>query len=124
MELPKVVYENLPYGYFLASGALFTMGDSWPLVFSGAIFYLAACIVLVKRSASRRIDKLKHTKKRIWLPELIYEFFPYALSAIGIFFLMTFNHNLVQFFAFSLIVWAIRNLICRHNNRTRKQGLF
>ncbi|GHG01990.1 hypothetical protein [Thalassotalea marina] len=124
MELPRVVYENLPYGYFLASGALFSLGDSWPLLFSGAVFYLAACIVLVQRSAHRRRDKYKHKQKRVWLPELIYEFLPYAFSAVGILLLMISNSNIVQFIAFSLMIWAIRNLICRHNNRTRKQGLF
>lgn len=124
MQLPSAVYENLPYGYFLVSGALFTIGDSWPLVFSGAVFYLTACVVLVRRSAYRRLDKIKHKTKRIWLPELLYEFLPYTLSAVAIFLLMISTNNLVQFVAFALMVWAIRNLICRHNNRTRKQGLF
>lgn len=124
MELPKVVYENLPYGYFVISGALFTLGDSWPLIFSGGIFYLAACIVLVKRSAYRRLDKLRKQPKRVWLPELLYEYLPFAYGAIGILILMSSPSDMWQFCAFVLLIWALRNLVCRHNNRTRKQSKF
>lgn len=124
MELPKPLYENLPYGYFLISGALFTAGESLPFIFSASIFYIAACMVLVKRSANRRLDKQKRMANKNWLPELMYEYLPYLYGAIGIAILMTKPGEWLQFLAFVFIIWSLRNLMCRHNNRIRKQSLF
>lgn len=123
--LPKVIYENLPYLYFLVSGALLVIGDSWALIFSAALFYSVACIVLVTRSANRRRDKSngKHLIRHK-LPEFIYEYLPYGYGAISIFTLMSTKHPVFQFIAFALFVLALRNLMCRHNNRTKEPSLF
>ncbi|WP_286269069.1 hypothetical protein [Thalassotalea hakodatensis] len=125
MQLPKSIYENLPYLYFLISGALLTLGEtSHVFIFSAFIFYMAACIVLVKRSAFRRLDKQYRKQNKRWLPELIYEYLPFVYLAIGVFLLMIGTSDLLQFSAFALIVWAVRNLVCRRHNRQRKQSLF
>lgn len=125
MQLPQPIYENLPYVYFLLSGALLTLGNrSHVFIFSAFIFYMAACIVLVKRSAFRRLDKQYRKQNKRWLPELIYEYLPYVYIAIGVFLLMVATTDIVQFSAFALIVWAVRNLLCRRHNRNRKQSLF
>ncbi len=124
MVLPKVIYENLPYIYFLFSGALLAYGDSWYFIFSGAIFYTVACVVLVTRSAHRRLDKKNHPGSNCPLPEMLYEYLPYGYGAIAIFILMSTKNQLLQFVAFALFVLALRNLMCRRTNRAKAKGLF
>ncbi|MDO6447602.1 hypothetical protein Q4493_17660 [Colwellia sp. 1_MG-2023] len=124
MVLPKTVYENLPYLYFLASGGLLALGDGWALIFSAGIFYAVACIVLVSRSAHRRLDKHKTHSIKYLFPELVYEYLPYTYVAIGIFVLMSTVNPLYQFAAFTLLVLALRNLLCRKNNRAKSPSLF
>ncbi|GLX80068.1 hypothetical protein tinsulaeT_34080 [Thalassotalea insulae] len=124
MVLPKVIYENLPYLYFLLSGALLAYGDSWYYIFSGAIFYIVACVVLVTRSAHRRLDKQNYRAIKHALPELLYEYLPYTYGAIGIFILMSTRQPILQFVAFALFVLALRNLVCRRTNRSKAKGLF
>lgn len=124
MVLPKVVYENLPYIYFLVSGGLLVLGDEWALIFSAGIFYIVACIVLVSRSAHRRLDKHKSKSFKYFFPELVYEYLPYTYGAIGIFALMSTVNPLYQFAAFALLILALRNLLCRKNNRAKAPSLF
>lgn len=124
VELPKVVYENLPYIYFLISGGLLVFGNEWALIFSAGIFYVVACIVLVSRSANRRLDKHKDKSIKYYFPELIYEYLPYSYGAIGIFVLMITDNSIYQFGAFALFVLALRNLMCRKNNRNKAPTLF
>ena len=116
--LPKVVYENLPYAYFILSGYLLTFEMTWPVLFSASLFYSAGCITLVSRSANRRLDKQKNLGIKNKIPELLYEYLPYIYSALGIFTIMITQNALFQFFAFTLLVLAVRNILCRHNNRT------
>lgn len=116
--LPKIVYENLPYVYFILSGYLLTFEMTWPILFSASLFYSAACITLVSRSANRRLDKQKQLGIKNKIPELLYEYLPYIYSAIGIFTIIITKNALFQFGAFTLLVLAVRNLLCRHNNRT------
>lgn len=124
MVLPKVIYENLPFAYFILSGYLLSLDGSWPMIFSAALFYGAACITFVVRSAHRRLDKHSaHSIKHI-LPELIYEYLPYGYAAIGIFIIMVTKNPMFQFLAFSLFIIAIRNLVCRHKNRSKKPSKF
>jgi hypothetical protein len=116
--LPKVVYENLPYVYFIFSGFLLTFEMTWPILFSANLFYSAGCITLVSRSANRRLDRQKNLGIKHKIPELLYEYLPYIYSAIGIFTIMITKNALFQFCAFTLLVLAVRNLLCRHKNRT------
>ena len=116
--LPKVVYENLPYAYFILSGYLLTFEMTWPVLFSASLFYSAGCITLVSRSANRRLDKQKKLGIKNKIPELLYEYLPYIYSALGIITIMITQNALFQFFAFTLLVLAVRNILCRHNNRT------
>ena len=118
MFVPKVIYENLPYAYFIISGYLLTYEMTWPVMISAGLFYSAGCITLVSRSANRRIDKQKKLGIRNKIPELLYEYLPYIYSAVGVFTIMITKNALFQFCAFSLLVLAVRNILCRHNNRT------
>jgi hypothetical protein len=117
--LPKSVYENLPFVYFIVSGCFMTFSVSWPMLLSAGLFYVAGCITLVIRSSHRRIDKHNTNFLPSKIPELVYEFLPYTYGAIGIFTIMVTSDAKFQFCAFILIVLAIRNLLCRHNNRTK-----
>lgn len=124
MVLPKVIYENLPFGYFIISGYLLSIGGSWPMMFSAALFYGAACITFVVRSAHRRLDKHSAKSMKHVLPELVYEYLPYSFGAISVFIIMTTKNPMFQFLAFSLFVIALRNLMCRHKNRSKKPSKF
>lgn len=122
--VPKTLYENLPFAYFIVSGYLLTFNMTWPMLISAALFYSAACVTLVTRSACRRLDKQKKLGIKNKIPELFYEYLPYIYNAIGVFTLMVTKNSLFQFFAFTLIVLAVRNLLCRHNNRSSSAKLF
>ncbi len=124
MFIPKAVYENLPFSYFIISGYLLTFDMTWPMLISAGLFYSAGCITLVTRSAHRRLDKQKKLGIKYKIPDLIYEYLPYTYGAIAIFTLMVTKVPLFQFCAFTLLVLAVRNLLCRHNNRCRSAKLF
>lgn len=117
--VPRAIYENLPFAYYIVSGYLLTFEMTWPILISAGLFYSAGCITLVTRSANRRMDKYKDQSKQYKIPLLFYEYLPYTYGAIGIFTLMITKNSLFQFGAFTLIVLAVRNLLCRHNNRCR-----
>jgi hypothetical protein len=104
--------------YFIFSGFLLTFEMTWPIFFSASLFYSAGCITLVSRSANRRRDKHKKLGIKNKVPEMLYEYLPYIYSAIGIFTIMITKNALFQFCAFTLLVLAVRNLLCRHQNRT------
>jgi hypothetical protein len=126
--VPKPLYENLPYIYFIISGYLLTINHSWPVIFSSALFYGAACITLVSRSANRRLDKYKDKHKtpsiKHVLPELLYEYLPYGYGAIALFTIMLTSNALFQFIAFTFFVLALRHLLCRRQNRSKAPSLF
>ena len=124
MVLPKIIYENMPYGYFIISGYLLSIGEIWPIFFSAALFYGAACITFVVRSANRRLDKNQVKSIKRNFPEIIYEYMPYSFSALAVFIFMATTKPMFQFIAFTLFVIALRNLMCRHNNRSRKPSKF
>ncbi len=124
MVLPKTIYESLPFGYFSLSAVLFLIADSWPLLLSASLFYCIACITLVSRSAHRRKDKRKNSTFTSKLPELVYEYLPYLYGALAIMTIMASQHEIPQFLAFALSILAMRNLICRHNNRMKARSLF
>ncbi|MFB0981657.1 MAG: hypothetical protein QMC62_12165 [Alteromonadaceae bacterium] len=124
MFVSKAIYENLPFTYFIISGYLLTFEMTWPILSSAGLFYSAACVTLVSRSANRRLDKQKKLGIKNKTPELLYEYLPYIYSAVGVFTIMVTKNPLFQFFAFSLLVLAVRNLLCRHKNRTSGVKLF
>jgi hypothetical protein len=122
--VPKSVYENLPFAYFIVSGYLLTFEMTWPILISAGLFYSAGCITLVTRSEHRRMDKHKQAEGKYIIPELFYEYLPYIYSAVGVFTIMITKKPFFQFCAFTLIVLAVRNLLCRHNNRIRSAKHF
>jgi len=116
--IPKTIYENLPFAYFITSGFLLTFEISVAILISAVLFYSAGCVTLVTRSAHRRIDKHKSLGEKYKIPQILYEYLPYTYSAVGVFTLMITKNALFQFCAFTLIVLAVRNLMCRHSNRS------
>lgn len=124
MVLPKTIYESLPFSYFSLSFFLFVIADSWSLLLSASLFYCIACITLVTRSAHRRKDKRKRSPLKSRLPELLYEYLPYVYGGVAIFIIMASRHEASQFLAFGLSIVAMRNIICRHNNRMKSPSLF
>lgn len=117
MFLPKVIYENLPFSYILISIYLLISYNNQPLVMSSTIFYCAACITFVRRSANRRQDKVSLRSLKVCVPELIYEYTPYSVIAISVIVLSQKDHFLYQIVAISLLFLALRHLLCRHFNR-------
>jgi hypothetical protein len=122
--ISKPIYENLPFIYFIISGYLLTFEMTLPMLISSGLFYSAGCVTLVTRSAHRRMDKQRALSLKHKIPDLIYEYLPYTYGAVGIFTLMITKNQVFQFFAFTLIVLAVRNLLCRHKNRSRSTKLF
>lgn len=119
MILPERIYENLPFGYFVVSGGLVILGDSWLYIVSATLFYGAGCITLVTRSANRRRDKKNLQSIKQVLPEILYEYLPYGYIALGVFIILIVEQEVIQFLAFTLSIYGLRNIMCRHANRNR-----
>ena len=117
-----MLYENLPFIYFGISGFLLSYDTSTPMLIAAVMLYSAACATLVSRSAYRRRDSRKIRANQI--PEIIYEYLPYTYAAIAIFTIMATSLPSLQFIAFIVIIFAFRNLLCRHNNRMKSPSLF
>jgi len=118
MHLPKPLYENLPYLYFLISGFLLIFLEGWQPVLSSALFYGAGSIVLVNRSANRRLDnRNKPFKRRI--PENLYEYLPFIYGAFALFIFLATTVDWLRFIAFVLAIIALKNIILRHQYRHR-----
>lgn len=125
MFYPKFIYENLPYLYLLVSGYLIAYFDNWGAFVSAALFYFAGCIILVTRSDHRRTDKKKIKKKNSYtIPTIVYEYLPYCYCAIALVLLLKTNHVSLQFLAIVLMIFALRNLLCRGSNRRKAKSLF
>jgi hypothetical protein len=126
---PKIVYENLPYIYFIICAYLLAFYDDWVIYSSAGLFYLVACIMLVKRSDSRRVDRFKDNNcvkgnnKQI-LPLFVYEYLPYIYFAIAMTLLLKTSLPILQFLAFCLMIIALRNMLLRINNRRKTKSLF
>lgn len=119
MYLPKPIYENLPYAYFLISGYLLTFYQGWQIVLSAALFYGAGSIVIVTRSANRRLDN-RHKRIIHRIPENLYEYLPFIYGAVALFLIIAVDIEWVKFIAVILTVIALKNIVLRHNNRTRR----
>lgn len=125
MFYPKFIYENLPYLYFFICAYLLAFYSSWIVYFSAGLFYLVGSITLVKRSGYRRVDRFKNNKSsKQALPEVIYEYLPFAYFAVAMTLVLKTNHQALQFLAFCLMIVALRNLIFRINNRRKAKSLF
>jgi len=116
--------ENIPFICFAISGYLLFFFNSWELRVSAAMFYGIGCIILVSRSAVGRLDRKSKKKVIHQLPEVLYEYLPYWYGATAIFLVLITDNPFLQFIAFILIIIAVRNLICRHNNRTKPPSMF
>lgn len=125
MFFPKVIYENLPYLYFLVCAYLLAFYHSWVVFVSAGLFYCAGCITLVTRSGYRRVDRFKENKNnKQTLPLIIYEYLPYGYFAIAMILVLKTDKPALQFLAFCLMIFALRNLLFRINNRRKAKSLF
>ena len=125
MFLPEVIYEKLPYGYFLISAFLLIFYDSWLVFISAGLFYSTACIILVTRSGYRRVDRFKNKKRyKERFPRLVYEYLPYVCFAVAIMTLIKTSQPALQFLACYVIIRSLRNLIFRRYNRRKAKTLF
>jgi hypothetical protein len=122
---PRIIYENLPYLYFVVCAYLLAYHDAWEVYISIGLFYSAGCIILVTRSGHRRVDRFKDNKvNKQTLPFYVYEYLPYAYFAIAITIILKTSHAALQFLAFCLMIIALRNLLLRGNNRRKAKSLF
>lgn len=125
MFFPKIIYENLPYLYFIVCAYLLAFFDTWAVFASAALFYCAGCITLVTRSGYRRVDRFKDNKNtKQTLPLYIYEYLPYCYFAIAMVLLLKTEKPILQFMAFCLMIIALRNLLFRINNRRKAKSFF
>jgi len=119
VDLPKPIYENLPYAYFVVSGAILFFSNGFAAIFSAALFYAAGSIVLVTRSANRRLDN-RHKSLKHRIPENLYEYLPFVYGAVALFCALATTNELLKFVAFVFGIIALKNIVLRHNNRHRK----
>ena len=125
MFYPKFIYENLPYAYFTLCAYLLAFYDSWAVFFSAGLFYCAGCITLVTRSSFRRIDRYKDTSNhKNTIPEFLYEYLPYIYVAVAMTLVLKVSLPALHFFAFALMILALRNFLLRKNNRRKPKSLF
>ncbi len=118
------IKENIPFLFFFLSGYILIFHDAWQLMISAAMFYGVGCVLIVTRSAVHRLDLESKRKIKHHLPEIVYEYAPYWLAATAIFLMLFFKNAAIQFVAFIIIVFALRNLLLRHNNRVKKPSKF
>jgi hypothetical protein len=78
----------------------------------------------VIRSANRRVDRFKGNNNRQALPLFVYEYLPYAYFAMAIILILNTTVPVLQFLALCLMIFALRNLLFRVNNRRRAKSLF
>lgn len=124
MFYPKFIYENLPFLYFLICAYLLLYHDTGIVYASVGLFYCAGCITLVIRSANRRVDRFKGNSNKQALPLIVYEYLPYAYFAIAIILILNTTVAALQLLALCLMIFALRNLLFRVNNRRRAKSLF
>lgn len=119
MFLPKAVYEPLPYLYFALSIFIIVQQSHWVLALSALLFYLAGCVVLIKRSENRRKDTQRKTLNHFRLPVTLYEFLPFIYIACAVAVVVNTVTPVPQIVASAIFVVAVRNLVCRYVNRHR-----
>lgn len=128
MFYPKLIYENLPYVYFLICAYLLAFYSSWVVFISAGFFYCAGCITLVTRSEHRRLDRRQGLESlqshKSELPEWLYEYLPYCYFAVAMSIVLKTHSHALQFIAFCLMILALRNLLFRRSNRRKAKSLF
>ena len=128
MFYPKLIYENLPYIYFLICAYLLAFYSTWAVFLSAGLFYCAGCITLVTRSGYRRLDRRKEIENNPSnkgnLPEWLYEYLPYSYFTVAMIIVLKTNSPALQFVAFCLMILALRNLLFRMSNRRKAKSLF
>jgi hypothetical protein len=122
VKFSEPIYENLPFIYFGIGALLLAYDTSWLMMFSAGLFYGAGSVTLVVRSSYRRLDTHKNKKK--FIPEMLYEYSPYLYHGVAVILLIKTNSPSLQFLAFILMILALRNLLCRKNNRAKNSSLF
>tara|TARA_R110001583_G_C5671699_1_gene411407 strand:- start:190 stop:609 length:420 start_codon:yes stop_codon:yes gene_type:complete len=122
MHTPKVIYENLPYIYFLLSIIILSTADNAILFGSAALFYFAGSITWTSRSHARRLDTPNKYAKSFFnrrLNDSLYELMPFIQLAIGTVLVMSFDNQIIVFISVALCIYSIQNIVLRIINRKR-----
>ncbi|MEW6996341.1 hypothetical protein AADZ86_01355 [Colwelliaceae bacterium BS250] len=117
MKLSKPIYEKLPYLYLIIGISLFFLYDHIGIELAGALFYYVAALVWIKRSDYRRQTRVKTTVKHIRTPQSIYEFYPFAFIAMGLFIVKYFPQPLPLAAALILTLIGLKTLVIRRQSR-------
>lgn len=83
MHLPQIIYERIPFVYSAFAAYLFFTEDFWPILVCAGILYCASAMIWVRRSDFRRQTRIKKTLNRFRLPQIVYEYYPFAFIALA-----------------------------------------
>ena len=114
--LPSAIYEPLPFLYLGSGLLLLGLAGQPALLLAGLALYLAGSLVWFRRSAHRRPDKSRQTRRQAW-PHWLYESRPFALILLGVLMLRLATHPI---FLAPALVWCLLGgyqLLQRHYSR-------
>lgn len=122
MHTPKVIYENLPYAYFIVSIILLSTADNVILFGSAALFYFSGALTWASRSNARRVDTPNNRAKSFFnkrLNDSLYELKPFIQFAIGVSLIMVFDNQIILFISAVFCIYSIQNVALRVLNRRK-----
>jgi len=122
MRIPKVIYENLPYIYFLLSIIILSKADNLILFGSAALFYFAGSLTWTSRSHARRLDTPNKYAKSFFsrrLNDSLYELMPFIQFAIGTGLIMFFDNPILILISSALCIYSIQNIVLRIIHRKK-----
>ncbi|MFM5585898.1 hypothetical protein ACET65_02675 [Aeromonas rivipollensis] len=114
--LPSAIYEPLPFLYLGCGLLLLSLAGQPALLLAGLALYLAGSLVWFRRSAHRRPDKSRQTRRQAW-PHWLYESRPFALILLGVLMLRLATHPV---FLAPACIWCLLGgyqLLQRHHHR-------
>ncbi len=117
MRLSKPIYEKLPFIYFIAGLYLFFNFDMAATNMSAGLLYIVSALVWVKRSDYRRQTRISKTVSHIRLPQIVYEYYPFAFLAASLAILKYFPQPIALAAALLMCLVALKNIILRRQSR-------
>lgn len=117
MKLSKPLYEKLPLIYFVTALAVFFNYDTLITNISAGLIFWVSALLWVKRSDHRRQTRINKTVNHFRIPQIIYEFYPFAFLATTFTLIKYYPQPLGLAIALILALIAIKNLFVRHQSR-------
>jgi len=120
MHTPKVIYENLPYAYFVVSIIILSTADNAILFGSAGLFYFAGALTWSSRSHARRLDSPNSKAKSFFnkrLNDSLYELKPFIQFAFGVSLIMAFDNEIILFISAAFCIYSVQNIALRIINR-------